>query len=295
MKLDDNIIKDRLKTNLGLGDAALKIVVVGLGVTGLSVARFLVRLGFEFVIADSREQPPELKQFQMEMPNLTVFTGKFDEDLFNAETYLIVSPGVSLNEHAISKAIASGAKVCGDIDLFACSVDSPVIAITGSNGKSTVTTMLSDMAIAAGKRTGVGGNLGVPALDLSGQDAELYVLELSSFQLERTRCLNAVAATVLNVTADHMDRHENIADYAEQKRKVYNGNGLMVINLDDPIVRAMQVQGRQILTFSIQNKADFWIGKNQDIECLMHGEKPLLPLSELPLEGKHNAANALAA
>lgn len=295
MKLDQEAIKVRLKTNLGLDTVASKIVVVGLGVTGISVARFLSGLGFDFVVADSREQPSGKDQLQKELGSVTVVSGAFDSELFNNASHLVVSPGVPLTEKAIAEAISGDVQIIGDIDLFACSVDEPVVAITGSNGKSTVTTMLGEMVSAAGKKVGVGGNLGVPALDLLGQQAELYVLELSSFQLERTSQLNATAATVLNVTADHLDRHVDLADYAEQKQRIFRGDGFMVINADDPIVVAMQETGRYTLTFSIQAVADFWIGKENGVECLMHGNNPLMPLSELPLEGRHNAANALAA
>lgn len=295
MRLDNKIIKDRLKANLALDTATSKIVVVGLGVTGISVARYLAGLGFGFVIADSREQPQSIAQLCEELGNITVFSGEFDAALFSNATHLVVSPGIALDEKAVAEAVRKGTQVIGDIDLFACSVAAPIIAITGSNGKSTVTTMLGEMAEVAGVKAGVGGNLGVPALDLLGQAAELYVLELSSFQLERAKALNATVATVLNVTADHLDRHINITDYAEQKQRVLIGDGIMVINADDPVVVAMQEQGRRTLTFSINKKADFWIAKERGIDYLMHGEKVLLPLTELPLEGRHNAANALAA
>ncbi|MEQ1558000.1 MAG: UDP-N-acetylmuramoyl-L-alanine--D-glutamate ligase [Methyloglobulus sp.] len=294
MKLDKDIIKARLKDCLGLDSRASKIVVVGLGATGISVARFLMDLGFEFVVADSREHVVS-EQLREELAAIEIVTGKFDEALFSQATHLIVSPGVALTEKAIAAAISKGVEVVGDIDLFVCSVNAPIIAITGSNGKSTVTTMVGEMASAAGIKVGVGGNLGIPALDLLKQPAELYVLELSSFQLERTRHLNALAATVLNVSADHLDRHTSVADYAEQKQRVFMGSEVMVINVDYPIVAAMQEQGRSTITFSIINKADFYIAENAGIEYLMHGEKPLLALSELPLEGRHNAANALAA
>lgn len=295
MKLDQNTIKARLKATLGLDSSTSKIVVVGLGVTGVSVARYLAALGFDFVIADSREQPAGIAQLRDELGGIAVLSGAFDVTLFSNATHLIVSPGIPLTEKTIAEAVKNGTEVIGDIDLFACSVDSPIVAITGSNGKSTVTTMLSEMAQTAGKQVGVGGNLGIPALDLLEQTAELYVLELSSFQLERTCHLNAAAATVLNVTADHLDRHADIADYAEQKQRVFSGNGVMVINVDDPIVTAMRKEHRNTLTFSGQQQVDFWIGKDRGNEYLMHGEKPLMPLSELPLEGRHNAANALAA
>ncbi|MSS75717.1 MAG: UDP-N-acetylmuramoyl-L-alanine--D-glutamate ligase [Methyloglobulus sp.] len=295
MKLNQNIIIERLKASLGLDIATSKIVVVGLGVTGFSIATYLANLGFDFVVADSREQSSIISQLQETLGNMTVFSGAFDEDLFSNASHLIVSPGIPLTEKAIAKAVSNGTKIIGDIDLFACSTDAPIVAITGSNGKSTVTTLLGEMAKAAGKRVGVGGNLGVAALDLLDESANLYVLELSSFQLERTSQLNAAAATVLNISADHLDRHADIADYAVQKQRVFIGDGVMVINVDDPVVLDMHEKGRSTVTFSIQTIADFCIGKDNDLEYLKHGEKALMPLSELPLEGRHNAANALAA
>jgi UDP-N-acetylmuramoylalanine--D-glutamate ligase len=295
MKLDQNTIIERLKAKLGLDALASKIVVVGLGVTGISIARYLAGLGFEFVIADSREQPPSISQLHETLGNITVFSGAFDEKLLSNASHLIVSPGIPLTEKAIAKAVSKGAQIIGDIDLFACSTDAPIIAITGSNGKSTATTLLGEMAKAAGKRAGVGGNLGVAALDLLDELADLYVLELSSFQLERTSQLNAAAATVLNVSADHLDRHADIADYAAQKQRVFIGDAVMVVNVDDPVVLNMHEEGRSTVTFSIQTIADFCIGKDNGVEYLKCGGKALMPLSELPLEGRHNAANALAA
>jgi UDP-N-acetylmuramoylalanine--D-glutamate ligase len=236
-----------------------------------------------------------MNEFFQQMPDTPVFTGGFDEDAFKVATHLIVSPGVSLNEQAIMKAIANGAKIVSDIDLFACSVEAPIVAISGSNGKSTVTTMLGEMAKAAGVKVAVGGNLGTPALDLLASNAQLYVLELSSFQLERTSVLNAAAATVLNVSADHLDRHADMAEYAREKQRVFRGDGVMVINIDDPVVCAMQDDSKKTLTFSINKKADFHLAYKDGAEYLMHDEACLMPLAELPLEGRHNAANALAA
>ncbi|CAG7857013.1 UDP-N-acetylmuramoylalanine--D-glutamate ligase [biofilm metagenome] len=295
MKLDKATIKNRLKTAFGLDETKSKIVVVGLGVTGVSVARYLSALGFDFVMADSREQPTGLSQLQEEITGLTVNTGTFDENLFFNSSHLIVSPGIPLSQTIIKQAINRGVQIIGDIDLFACSVTAPIVAITGSNGKSTVTTMLGEMAMASGIKAGVGGNLGLAALDLLNLNADLYILELSSFQLERTKLLNAVVSTVLNISADHLDRHIDLTDYAEQKRRIFNGDGVMVINADDPIVSAMQDKNRPALTFSIHKKADFWIGNELGKDYLMQGEKPLMALADLPLEGRHNAANALAA
>ncbi|MDO9105663.1 MAG: UDP-N-acetylmuramoyl-L-alanine--D-glutamate ligase [Methylovulum sp.] len=312
-------VLDLLKKHFALEPESAKVLVVGLGSTGISVAHYLQNMGFKFAIIDSRAKPPLMDEFFELMPGTPVFTGGFDDAAFKVATHLVVSPGLSLNEKSIMKAIANGSKIVSDIDLFACSVDAPIIAISGSNGKSTVTTMLGDMAKLAGKRVAIGGNLGVPALDLIDQKAELYVLELSSFQLERTTVLNAAAATVLNVSADHLDRHVDLAEYAQEKQRIFNGNGVMVINADDAIVSAMQESGRQTYTFSIKKTADFYLADRDGVddcmdattkgwsmdrsratqgavaEYLWHNDNLLMPLAELPLEGRHNAANALAA
>jgi UDP-N-acetylmuramoylalanine--D-glutamate ligase len=295
MIMESAAIINTLKENFGLDPQRSKVLIVGLGNTGVSVARYLQKHGFNFAITDSRDKPPLIEEFYRVMPDTPLFFGGFDEAAFNVASHLVVSPGVSLTEKSIVKAVANGAKLVSDIDLFACSVAEPIIAITGSNGKSTVTTMVGEMAKTAGKKVGVGANLGTPALDLLGQAAELYVLELSSFQLERTSVLNAVSATVLNVSADHLDRHVDIAKYAEEKQRVFRGNGVMVINIDDPIVNAMQEADRHKLTFSINKEADFYIGDKGEVEFLMHKDKALMSVPELPLEGRHNAANALAA
>lgn len=293
--MDNAAITALLKQNFGLDPYTSKVLVVGLGNTGISVAHYLQGLNFKFAIIDSRPKPPMMDDFFQKMPDTPVFTGGFDDAAFKVATHLVVSPGVSLNEQAIVKAIANGSKVISDIDLFACSVDTPIVGISGSNGKSTVTTMLGDMAKAAGIQVGLGGNLGTPALDLLALNAHLYVLELSSFQLERTSALNAVAATVLNVSADHLDRHADINEYALEKQRIFKGDGAMIINTDDPIVYEMQAKGRKTITFSINKNADFHLAFRGNTEYLMHNDSCLMPLAELPLEGRHNASNALAA
>jgi UDP-N-acetylmuramoylalanine--D-glutamate ligase len=293
--MDKAAIIASLKQKVSLDPENAKVLVVGLGVTGLSVARFLRELGYRFAITDSRDKPPMIEEFFQQMPDTPVFIGGFDAGAFKVATHLIVSPGVSLNEKAIMKAIAGGVKIISDIDLFSSAVRVPIIAITGSNGKSTVTTMVGEMAKKAGKQVGVGGNLGTPVLDLLAQDAEMYVLELSSFQLERTSVLNAASATVLNVTADHLDRHADLDEYAREKQRVFAGDGVMVLNADDAAVMAMQEQGRKTLTFSTSKKADFYLEIKDGVECLMHNGESLMVRDELPLVGRHNAANALAA
>ncbi|MCF7986327.1 MAG: UDP-N-acetylmuramoyl-L-alanine--D-glutamate ligase [Methylovulum sp.] len=288
-------ILDALKKHFDLEPLHSKVLVVGLGSTGISVAHYLQQMGFKFAIIDSRNKPPLIDEFFEQMPDTPVFTGGFDDAAFKVATHLVVSPGLSLNEKPIMKAITNGSKIVSDIDLFACSVNAPIIAITGSNGKSTVTTMVGEMAKNAGRRVAIGGNLGIPALDLLDQHADLYVIELSSFQLERTTALHATAATVLNVSADHLDRHASINEYAQEKQRVFNGNGIMVINADDPMVCAMQDNQRSTYTFSIKTKADFYLSEYDGHDYLMHGDERLMPLAELPLEGRHNGANALAA
>ncbi len=296
MNKDNVAILKSLQEHFGLDTQHSKVLVVGLGHTGVSVAHYLQKMGFKFAITDSRDKPPLEEAFFQVMPDTPIFTGGFDESAFQVATHIVVSPGVSLMEKSIVKAIANGVKVVSDIDLLVCSISVPIVAITGSNGKSTVTTMMGEMAKAAGKKVAVGGNLGTPALDLLAEDAELFVLELSSFQLERTSVLNATVATVLNVSADHLDRHDDIETYAKEKQSVFRGNGVLVINRDDPLVSSMCEDGRSCLTFSIKHsEADFYLAISEGHEFLMQGQEVLMSLAELPLEGRHNAANALAA
>ena len=199
---------------LGLDQDGARVLVVGLGVTGLSVIKFLQKNHIEVAVIDSRETPPCLEVVEESFRDIAVFTGGFDHAVFQAATHIIVSPGISLDEEEIQAAAEQGIPVFGDIDVFAVCVDAPVAAITGSNGKSTVTTLLSEMAKKAGWDVRAGGNLGVPALDLlSAKPADLYVLELSSFQLERTSQLKANVAALLNLSDDHMDRYHNAVSY----------------------------------------------------------------------------------
>lgn len=283
-----------LETNFKLNPATARLLIVGLGATGYSAAQFLQNTPIKFAVIDSRKHPPLIDTLREQMPDVPVFSGGFDQAALEVATHLLVSPGVSLNERAIHKAMQAGVTVMSDIDLFACATDKPIVAITGSNGKSTVTTMLGDMGNAAGVKTAIGANLGTPALDLLQQDADLYVLELSSFQLERTTALNAKAATVLNVTPDHLDRHDGIGEYAKEKQRIFHGDGAMILNADDSMVMAMRAADRNCFTFSTQQRADFYLQRGE-VDTLMHGERVLMAAGDLRLEGSHNIANALAA
>ncbi len=278
-------------------------LIVGLGKTGLSVARFLARRGERFAVADSRVNPPGLEQLRAERPAVEVHLGPFDAALFSRQARLVVSPGVSLQEPALRAARAAGVDILGDVELFARSVDAPVVGITGSNGKSTVTTLLGDMARASGLETRVGGNLGTPALELLLESDEagapdLYVLELSSFQLETVATLNCRAATVLNVSADHLDRHGGMDEYAAIKQRIFRGDGVMVLNADDARVAAMAAVGRVVRWFSLEaprGNGDYGVRWIDARTQLCRGTEDIIAVDELKIAGRHNWANALAA
>jgi len=275
-----------------------KALILGLGKTGLSCARYLGKQGVTVAAMDSRPAPPKLVTARQELPDLTLFLGGFDPDVIRAAEWLIVSPGVSLQEPPITEAVARGVPVMGDIELFARASRTPVAAITGSNGKSTVTTLLGWMAHLSGIRAAVGGNLGQPALELLDDDVALYVLELSSFQLESTRSLKPEVATVLNVSADHMDRYDGLDDYAAAKQRILSGARTAVLNLDDLQVRAMTGIATRDLGFSLGppgQASDFGLIEHAGISWVACGSERLLPISEVAIKGRHNLANALAA
>lgn len=293
--MNNAITIDLLSKHFALNPKNAHVLVVGLGITGISIARYLHKLGIPFSVADSRENPPNSEELKQLSAAIQLSAGAFQEKDFKNATHLIVSPGISLQQTLIAQTLQRGAILVSDVDIFACATNVPIVAITGANGKSTVTTMVGEMGKSAGKITAVGGNLGTPALDLLADDVELYVLELSSFQLERTHVLNAAAATVLNVTADHLDRHADMDDYAAQKQKVFRGDGVMVLNADDDYVAAMQNSQRNQYWFSIQKSVGFHIAKRDGGEWLVNEETDFMPCADLPLEGRHNQANALAA
>ncbi|MCW5573687.1 MAG: UDP-N-acetylmuramoyl-L-alanine--D-glutamate ligase [Steroidobacteraceae bacterium] len=284
-------------------------VIAGLGRTGLASARYLHAQGWRIAVTDSRAQPPELGALRALAGDIVVRAGGLDTGLLDGAALVVASPGLALDAPFFAAARARGIEVVGDIELFARAARAPVVGITGTNGKSTVTTLLAQMAGRAGLAVRAGGNLGEPALDLLGDPATaLYVLELSSFQLEATRSLELAAATVLNVTADHMDRYATLADYAAAKARIFAHCHAAVINLDDPLVAAMRAgmggQGaaaeRRTLTFSVlgATDADYGLadrGAAAGGEWLVRRDEPLLALDELRIPGRHNAANALAA
>lgn len=273
-------------------------IVVGLGRTGMSCARFLQSRGLHFAVTDSRSTPPEVDALAKLAPEAEARFGGFDESLLDGASQIIASPGVSLREPFMRRAASRGVPIVGDIELFACEANAPIAAVTGTNGKSTVTTLVALMAQAAGKRVLAGGNLGRPALDLLAEPVpDLYVLELSSFQLETTTSLHTAAAVVLNVTPDHMDRYDTIAEYAAAKARIFARSDAVVVNLDDVAVRTMDHNAMRVLRFSLRPDptADFYgVEQGSDL-ALMHGRDRVVLMSQLKITGLHNAANALAA
>jgi UDP-N-acetylmuramoylalanine--D-glutamate ligase len=281
-------------------------VVVGLGKTGASCLRYLSKRGIAVSATDTRRTPPGLAQLGGLASSLDLRLGGFDLSLLDGATQVLMSPGVSLEEPIARTARERGIDVLGDVELFARNVRAPVIGITGTNGKSTVTTLVARMAAAAGRRVLAGGNLGVPALDLLEQPIpDLYVLELSSFQLETTSSLHLKAAVVLNVTADHLDRYPSVAAYALAKSRIFAKASTVVLNADDPLVTAMRGAAMRdgdehnvvrTVTFSIERPdADFCLLRTGSQTLLAaHGEG-LLDVSRMKITGLHNAANALAA
>ncbi|MCJ8170693.1 UDP-N-acetylmuramoyl-L-alanine--D-glutamate ligase [Atopomonas sediminilitoris] len=272
-------------------------IVVGLGKSGMSLVRFLARQGVPFAVADTREQPPELVTLQRDYPQVEVRCGALDVDFLCRAQELYVSPGLALATPALQQAAERGVKLSGDIDLFSRYAKAPVVAITGSNAKSTVTTLVGAMAAAAGKKVAIGGNLGTPALDLLDDSVELYVLELSSFQLESCHNLGAAVATVLNISEDHMDRYSGIAAYHLAKHRIFRGAQQVVINRDDALTRPLVADDLPRLSFGL-NKPDlkaFGLLEENGEKHIAYEFNPLLPVRELKIRGAHNQANAMAA
>ncbi len=282
----------------GILASSAQRVVVGLGSTGLSVARYLARRGERFAVVDTREQPPCLAQLRGEFPQVSVFAGAVPQSVLNTASELIVSPGLAPDLPFLAEAAAAGAAIRGDIDLFAEAARAPVIGITGSNAKSTVTALVGAMAGAAGLNAGVGGNLGTPALDLLADERELYVLELSSFQLERSDSLGLDVACVLNISADHIDRHGSLPRYHQAKHRIFRGCRHAVVNSDDPLTIPPGGDGMQVTAWRSREPDLHGFGLHRDddgTEWIARGFEELLPVAEVALAGRHNVANALAA
>jgi UDP-N-acetylmuramoylalanine--D-glutamate ligase len=266
-----------------------RVLVLGLGDTGLSVARWVQREGGTPRVADTRAAPPRNADYAGEL-----VAGSFTNSLLNGVDLVCASPGLSLQEPLVMEAARRKIPVLGDIELFAWQNKSRVLAITGTNGKTTVSALTGHLLRAAGMDCEVAGNIGPPVLDalMKRKHAPAaWVLELSSYQLETTWSLAPHAASVLNLTEDHLDRYAGLEDYGAAKARIFQGEGVQILNRDDPRVLAMALPGRKQLTFSLSNCADFCVRGGE----LMWNDRKIIDAAALPIRGWHNAANALAA
>lgn len=271
--------------------AKKRIAVVGLGLSGLATVRFLLNLGIKPVLMDSRSKPAGIESIAAEKVD-GIYLGELDANRLAKMDMIILSPGLSPTHPAIRFAVAQGAELLGDVELFARFNTKPVVAITGSNGKSTVTMLVEAMLKCSGIKALAAGNIGLPVLDaLAQRDVDVFVLELSSFQLDTTHSLHSVASTILNVSADHLDRYQTMAAYAASKQRVYQHTQLAVFNLDDAATTPGQAQ---TLGIKLADPA-YGVAEHNGQRWLVLAGEPLLPVADMTLFGAHNEFNALVA
>lgn len=280
-------------------------LVAGLGKTGFSMASYLKRHDIDFALYDTREEPANLEQFKTHFPAAKIFLKEVPSELFQHLTAILISPGISWDSDLFNKAFYHMIPVYGDIEFFAQRVKTPVIAVTGTNGKTTVVSLLGEMAMVQGLKVAVGGNIGTAVLDLldDGQDYDLYVLELSSFQLEFTHSLRMVAACILNLSADHIDRHQNFDAYKAAKQRIYFGAHHHIYNREDantkPLLDTKSViMKSKAISFGFdapEYNYEWGLIEKGGKTVLVHGQRVLMPVDDLNLVGKHNWLNALAA
>ena len=272
-------------------------LVVGLGVTGVATARYLAARGVDVTVIDSRPTPPGLEELRETHPEIRVILESQDPRWLEGVGQVVLSPGLGLDTPVAAQARRAGIPLLGDIELFARAVTEPVLAVTGSNGKSTVVTLLERMLSATGLDVAAGGNLGPPALQLLEESADIYLLEISSFQLETTETLKPRVAAVLNISPDHLDRHGSLTEYAACKSKLLRAADTAVFNWDDPLVREMSREHPRAIPFSLRENPEngYGIMEHRGERWFAGRRKPLLPVAAMRLRGAHNEANALAA
>ncbi|WP_320821872.1 UDP-N-acetylmuramoyl-L-alanine--D-glutamate ligase [Reinekea sp.] len=276
--------------------ADTKYLVVGLGLTGLSCVRFLTARGKWVAVTDSRPNPPNLGEVQNQFPDMEVQVGGFSREMFVQADVLVMSPGVALRTPAVQAAIQAGARVTSDIELFLSEFTGQVVAITGSNAKSTVTQWLGEAIQRSGRKVLIGGNIGTPVLDAVDQSFDVAVLELSSGQLELLPKLGADVATILNVSEDHMDRYDSMVQYQQAKQRIYFGAKQALFNRQELLTQPLVAPDVKVSSFGL-NRPDlkqYGVLETPAGACLASGFKVLLPAAELALPGRHNIANALA-
>ena len=285
--------EEKIKTVIG----DTRTLVVGLGATGLSVAQFLASGDEDVLVIDSRSCPPGLSDLQHSCPEMPIITDSLDISWLRGVSQVVLSPGLSLDTPIIIEARRLGIPVISDIELFAQNINAPVIAVTGSNGKSTVVSLLERALSAAGHKIAAGGNLGPPALDLLSTNIQTYLLEISSFQMETTETLNPIAVAVLNLSPDHLDRHKSFDRYVYLKSKLAHLAETLIFNWDDSSVKKMAETHPRSIPFSVceELKCGYSSVEFEGERWLCKDSIPLLRVADLPFPGKHNEANALAA
>ena len=274
-------------------------VVVGLGKTGFSCAKYLAKQGCDFAVTDMLEEPAMLDKMQQYLPHVPLYLGGTPDALLLKTNTILLSPGVSAQQNVIAQAINAGVEVYSDVELFCRNTSTPIIAITGSNGKSTVTALVAEMLQNAHFNVAVGGNFGTPVLDFlyDKKTADVYVLELSSFQLETVRSLNAHAAVILNISPDHMDRYENLSEYILAKQNIYHGAKNTVINLDDEVVANMRPHEQSYvgITLATPDNDEYGLRQYDGVRWIVKGTEKLIPVDSLYCNTQHNIFNAMAA
>jgi len=273
------------------------VLVMGMGLTGASCARYFAARGIVAEFIDTREAPPGMDAILDVMPDARIQVGEQHSALRPAIERVVISPGFDMGASLLDEARARGLDIVSDIDLFVGECSAPIVAITGSNGKSTVTSMFGEALSATGRTTAVGGNIGTPALDLLDGEADVIALELSSFQLERSRPVPAVAAVILNLSPDHLDQHGGMTAYRDAKARIYRDCRHAVVNRDEPELAGFVRRGTPVTTFGLDRPAAGQLGicRTARGECIAYGDELLISVDELPLIGRHNQSNAMAA
>lgn len=269
-------------------------LVLGMGVTGFSIARFLAQQNVNFKVADSRQQPAQLSDFLLEFPDIETSNGDWQQSLLDQVEEVFISPGIAQTESIVIWAQEQGIEITSDIELFSRYAQAPIVGITGSNGKSTVTQLLGEMAQTSGKKVAIGGNIGKPALECLNDDVELYVLELSSYQLDYTKHLNLFVGTVLNISPDHLDRYNSFEHYIASKLSLHQYCQYLVINSDDPLV-PKKVPAIHFGLDMPKCDQDFGTVTCHGSCYLLKGDEVLMDADDIQLIGEHNVANSLAA
>ena len=269
-------------------------LVIGLGETGFSCIKYLRAKNIPVMVADTRDNPPHLADCRAQFPEVEIHLGKFSDAVFSTATTLVVSPGISLEEPCIKKATENNIPIVGDIELFVRDAKAPIVAITGSNGKTTLTTLMGQLINDAGKKAVVCGNIGTPVLDVLTQEIpDFYVLELSSFQLETTYSLRAKVAVLTNLSPDHMDRYETLDDYLAAKQRVFLHCDYAVVNADEKNTWEKLIFEHPPLEITLEKPSEKQWGILEG--CLAHGKEKLLPISDLLLQERFNNQNFLVA